>query len=55
MFFYPCGYHVCLPLTEHKVKVVTSLEWQNGLISSCHGHLSESIESVASSGHLGKN
>ena len=30
------------------------MERQNSLISSCHDGLSVSVESVASSGHLGK-
>ena len=39
---------------EHKAEVVTSLQHQNSLISSCHEGLTQSIQSVAASGHLGK-
>ena len=39
---------------EHNVEVVTSLQCQNSLISSCHEGLIQSIQSVAASGHLGK-
>ena len=40
-------------ILEWKAEVVTSLERQNSLISSCHDGLSSSIESIASLGHLG--
>ena len=43
-----------LSFSDHKVEVVTCLERQNALISSCHDGLSVSVESIASSGHLGK-
>ena len=33
---------------------MTSLQCQNSLISSCHEGLTQSIQSVAASGHLGK-
>ena len=46
---------MCDTFPEHKVEVVTDSQWQNTLISSCHDGLSESIESITSSGHLGKN
>ena len=39
---------------ECKVEVILSLERQNDLISSCHDGLGSGIESIASSGHLGK-
>ena len=39
--------------SDCKVEVVTCLKRQNALISSCHEGLSVSVESVASSGHLG--
>ena len=38
---------------ERRAEVITNLDHQNSLISSCHGGLSSSIESIASSGHLG--
>ena len=41
------------PILEQKAEVVTNLERQNSLISSCHDGLSSSIESIASLGHLG--
>ena len=44
----------CDTFPEHRVEVVTDLQRQNALISSCHDGLSESIESITSSGHLGK-
>ena len=37
---------------ERRAEVITNLDHQNSLISSCHDGLS-SIESIASSGHLG--
>ena len=40
-------------IVEKNVKVITSLGQQNALISSCHDGLSSSIQSIASSGHLG--
>ena len=39
---------------ECKVEVILSLERQNALISSCHDGLGSGIESIASSGYLGK-
>ena len=41
-----------LPI-ERRAEVITNLDHQNSLISSCHDGLSSSIESIASSGHLG--
>ena len=39
-------------LVEKTVEVITSLDWQNALISLCHDGLSLSIQSIPSSGHL---
>ena len=46
---------MCDTFPECRVEVVTDLQQQNALMSSCHDGLSESIESITSSGHLGKN